>query len=126
MRVLIADDERLLRDCLTLLFNNVDGIEVVGAAGDGEEAVVLALNLSPDVVIMDLEMPRMGGFDALRLSYIAAEHDPEAVLRQLVLLWRVFRGSLGKVEGVHRVRNIPDLAGIDAPCGDRWLEGPGA
>jgi DNA-binding NarL/FixJ family response regulator len=61
IRVLIADDQRVVRDGLVLLIGMLDGIEVVGAARDGAEAVRMALELRPDLVLMDLSMPVLDG-----------------------------------------------------------------
>ena len=58
IRVMLADDQRVVREGLVTLLGLLDGIEVVGAAADGEEAVELAPQHSPDVVLMDLRMPR--------------------------------------------------------------------
>jgi DNA-binding NarL/FixJ family response regulator len=61
IRVLIVDDQRVVRDGLVLLIGMLDGIEVVGAARDGAEAVRLAEESRPDVVLMDLSMPVLDG-----------------------------------------------------------------
>ena len=66
MRVLLADDHALFRDGVRSLLQ-ARGIEVVGEAGDGEEAVEAALRLRPDVILMDITMPRMDGLEATRL-----------------------------------------------------------
>jgi DNA-binding NarL/FixJ family response regulator len=66
LRVLIADDQRVVRDGLALLVGLLEDVEVVGAVKDGAEAVELARALRPDVVLMDLRMPRMEGADATR------------------------------------------------------------
>jgi DNA-binding NarL/FixJ family response regulator/signal transduction histidine kinase len=66
IRVLVADDQRTVRDGLTMLVGLIDGVEVVGAACDGVEAVELAQAARPDVVLMDLRMPRMEGAEATR------------------------------------------------------------
>lgn len=66
IRVLIADDQALVREGLTLLLAQDEGLEVVGAAEDGETAVALAAELRPDVVLMDLVMPGLDGVDATR------------------------------------------------------------
>jgi len=67
IRVLIADDQRVVRDGLVLLIGMLDGIEVVGAASNGSEAVELAERLRPDVVLMDLSMPVLDGIAATAL-----------------------------------------------------------
>lgn len=64
IRVLIADDHRLFAQALEAILATEEGIEVAGHAGDGAEAVKLALALSPDVVLMDISMPVMDGFEA--------------------------------------------------------------
>ena len=66
IRLLIADDHPLVRDALTSLLAGAEDIEVVGTTADGREAVDLALSTSPDVVLMDLEMPELNGLDATR------------------------------------------------------------
>jgi DNA-binding NarL/FixJ family response regulator len=65
MRVLLADDHALVRDGVASLLTAWD-MEVVGQGGDGVEAVEQALALHPDVVLMDINMPRMGGLEATR------------------------------------------------------------
>jgi len=67
IRVLIADDQRVVRDGLVLLIGMLDGIEVVGKASNGSEAVELAEQLRPDVVLMDLSMPVLDGVAATAL-----------------------------------------------------------
>ena len=66
MRVLLADDQRVVREGLALLLRMLPGVEVVGTASDGEEAVARAVALAPDVVLMDLRMPRCDGVEATR------------------------------------------------------------
>jgi DNA-binding NarL/FixJ family response regulator len=65
-RVLVADDQTVVREGIVMLLGLLPGIEVVGAAGDGEEAVELVAELAPDVVLMDLRMPRCDGVEATR------------------------------------------------------------
>jgi DNA-binding NarL/FixJ family response regulator len=66
IRVVIADDQRVVRDGLVMLVGLGEGIEVVGAASNGAEAVALAEELRPDVVLMDLRMPELDGVGATR------------------------------------------------------------
>jgi DNA-binding NarL/FixJ family response regulator len=65
-RVLVVDDQTVVREGLTLLLGLLPGIEVVGSAGDGEAALRLIEVERPDVVLMDLRMPRMDGVEATR------------------------------------------------------------
>jgi DNA-binding NarL/FixJ family response regulator len=67
IRVLIADDQRVVREGLTMVLGLLPDVDVVGAASDGAEAVALAGDLHPDIVLMDLRMPRCDGVDATRL-----------------------------------------------------------
>ena len=66
IRVLLADDHKILREGLMSLLDEEGGIEVVGEASDGEMAVDMACNLHPDVVVMDVTMPKMSGIEATR------------------------------------------------------------
>ena len=66
IRILLADDHAMLRAGLRALLDAEDGLEVVGEAGTGEEAVELAQSLHPDVIVMDLSMPGIGGLEATR------------------------------------------------------------
>jgi DNA-binding NarL/FixJ family response regulator len=66
IRILIADDEELVRTGLQMVLRAEAGLEVVGEARDGEEAVVLAKRLQPDVVLMDIRMPHLDGLEATR------------------------------------------------------------
>ena len=66
MRVLIVDDHRLFAEALRASLVNDERIDVVGLAHDGQEAIRLVDELEPDVVIMDIEMPRMDGIEATR------------------------------------------------------------
>ncbi|MDQ0937749.1 response regulator transcription factor [Streptomyces turgidiscabies] len=65
-RVVVADDQTVVREGIVMLLGLLPGIEVVGAAGDGNEALRLVAELAPDVVLMDLRMPRCDGVEATR------------------------------------------------------------
>ena len=67
LRLLVADDQPIIRRGLALMLGAEDDIEVVGQAADGQQALELAHALHPDVVVMDLHMPRVGGVAATRL-----------------------------------------------------------
>ena len=74
IRVLIADDHPHFRDGLRALLLSAPDLEVVGEAGDGEEAVTLAAELQPDVILMDLNMPGVGGIEATRRILRTSPH----------------------------------------------------
>ena len=66
LRLLIADDHRIFAESLQIVLSGDERIDVVGLAHDGEEAVALARSLCPDIVLMDVNMPRMNGIEATR------------------------------------------------------------
>ncbi|GAA0272212.1 response regulator transcription factor [Actinomadura nitritigenes] len=65
-RILVVDDQTVVREGLVLLLELLPGIDVAGSAGDGEQAVAMVAELRPDVVLMDLRMPRVDGVEATR------------------------------------------------------------
>lgn len=66
IRVLIADDQTLVRGGFRMILEDEPGIEVVGEAADGDEAITAAQRLHPDIVLLDIRMPRVDGLEALR------------------------------------------------------------
>jgi DNA-binding NarL/FixJ family response regulator len=93
VRILVVDDHSLVRDGLAVLIERESGIKVVGMAATGEEAVVVARRLRPDVIIMDLMLPALNGIDAtrriiaefpmIRIIALSACHTHEQVCRML-------------------------------------------
>src|SRR3954453_5484080 len=80
LQVLVADDSAPFRAGLGALLASVDGLDLAGEAIDGDEAVVAALELQPDVVLMDLHMPGRNGIEATREIVSAAPHIAVLVL----------------------------------------------
>jgi DNA-binding NarL/FixJ family response regulator len=80
IRVLIADDQRLVRSGFRMILGSDPELEVVGEAGDGVEAVAAARSLEPDVVLMDVRMPRVDGIEATRQISLLAEAPRVLVL----------------------------------------------
>ena len=78
IRVVVADDQRLVRTGLRMILAAVDDVEVVGEAADGHEAVAVCAAQRPDVVLMDVRMPGLDGIDATRA--VVAHDDPPRVL----------------------------------------------
>jgi DNA-binding NarL/FixJ family response regulator len=93
VRIVVVDDHDIVREALTALIDREEGMKVVGSAATGEEAVVAARNLRPDVMIMDLVLPRIDGIDATRrileefphthVVALSACHTPEQINRAL-------------------------------------------
>ncbi|MGL4610897.1 MAG: response regulator [Trueperaceae bacterium] len=77
IRVLIADDQAIARQGLQLILSAEPGIEVIGQAHDGQEAVDMTAKLNPDLVLMDLKMPRLTGVQATKLI---KEHSPNTAV----------------------------------------------
>ena len=118
VRVLIADDQKIVREGLVTLIGLLPGIAVVGAAVDGDEAVRQALELRPDVVLMDLNMPRCNGVEATERLRLLRPEVAVVVLTTFSDDTWVFsalqagaRGFLTKDAGADEIRRaITDVA----------------
>jgi NarL family two-component system response regulator YdfI len=78
IRVLITDDHLIVREGLRLILETVDGIEIAGEASDGAECLALVPECRPDVILMDLQMPRMDGITAI--DHLRREHPEIAIV----------------------------------------------
>src|SRR2546423_15416204 len=102
VRVLIVDDEPLFVETLEALLDGEDGIQVVGTAQDGKEAVGLTLSLAPDVILMDISMPFLDGIEASRQI---RDQNPEACILILTgsrIASDVDRSRQAGASGFHR------------------------
>jgi DNA-binding NarL/FixJ family response regulator len=115
IRILVADDQRVVREGLATLLGLLDGVEVVGTASDGDEVLQLASSLRPDLVLMDLRMPRCDGVEATRRL---RELDPNIKVLMLTTyaddrsvidaLHAGARGYLTKDAGAEEIRRALD------------------
>jgi DNA-binding NarL/FixJ family response regulator len=122
VRVLIADDQKIVREGLVSLLSLLPGIDVVGAATDGDDAVRQALALRPDVVLMDLNMPRCNGVEATeqlrdrqpgtRVVVLTTYADDDWVFAALQAGARGFLTKDAGAEEIHRA--IASVASGDA------------
>lgn len=91
MRILIADDHQAFRRSLSMFLSAQAGIEVVGEAADGNDAIQQTAKLHPDLVLMDVSMPGMGGYDATRI--IKHRHPETRVIMLSSHVGEVYRAA---------------------------------
>ena len=125
MRVLVADDQKVVREGLTMMLGLLDGIEVVGSAVDGADAVRQVEAADPDVVLMDLGMPTVDGVEATRRLTAAGARARVVVLTTYADDQWVFgalqagaRGYLTKDAGAEEIR----AAVLSVAAGDAQLD----
>jgi DNA-binding NarL/FixJ family response regulator len=132
IRVLAADDQRVVREGLAMLLGLLPDVEVVGTAADGEEALALAGELRPDVILMDLRMPRVDGVEATRRLRASHPEIKVVVLTTYAddrsVLDALRAGALGyltKDAGADEIRQAlqrvaSGQASLDRPCRCTW------
>ena len=125
MRVLVADDQKVVRDGLAMMLGLLDGIEVVGCAVDGADAVRQVESTDPDVVLMDLGMPTVDGVEATRRLTASGARAKIVVLTTYADDQWVFgairagaRGYLTKDAGAEEIR----AAVLSVAAGDAQLD----
>lgn len=115
LRVLVVDDSAYNRQTITSMLESRDGVEVVGRATNGKEALKLAFDLEPDVITLDLEMPEMDGFSFLRLL-MSRRPIPVLVISGYAQRDNVFRAlELGAMDFIAKPRRhiSPDIRNIE-------------
>ncbi|MFF2703354.1 response regulator [Streptomyces cyaneofuscatus] len=80
IRVIVADDQAVVRTAFSRLLDTQEDIEVVGEAEDGEQAIRVAVELRPDVALLDIRMPKLGGIDAAREIVAASDGATKALM----------------------------------------------
>lgn len=125
VRILIADDHQIFRDGLRRLLESEPGFEVVAEASDGVDAIRMAHDVNPDVVLLDVAMPRMDGLDALsslanaapRVILLTAAIPPVDLLKAIQFGARgvVLKESATRqlIDGIHRVMDGKYIIGTD-------------
>ena len=132
IRVLIADDQRLVRSGFRMILNADHELDVVGEADDGVEAVAAARTLKPDVVLMDVRMPRVDGIEATRQISLLADAPRVLVLTTFDLDEYVFAALKAGASGfllkdarpeelLSAIRNVAAGDAVVAPSATRRL-----
>ena len=125
VRIAIADDHQIFRDGLKRLLESEPGFKVVAEAADGVDAIRVAQEAKPDVLLLDVAMPRMGGIEAMarpevsstRVIFLTAAIDPDELLRAVQFGARgvVLKESATRdlIDGIHRVMDGKLLIGAE-------------
>ena len=125
IRVLLADDQTLVRGGFRMILRAEPDIDVVGEAANGVEAIALARELAPDVVLMDVRMPNVDGIEATRRIVDGSEHAPRVlVLTTFDLDEYVYEALRAGASGASAGARRPDTEGARgaAPGRPRSLE----
>lgn len=125
VRIAIVDDHQIFRDGLRRLLESEPGFEVIAEAADGVEALRIAREIKPDILLLDVAMPRMGGIEtlsdpevgSLRVILLTAAIDPPELLRAVQCGARgvILKESATRqlIDGIHRVMEGKLLIGSD-------------
>ncbi len=122
IRVLIVDDHRLVRQGIGLLLERTPEIQVVGEAKDGQEAVELTARLLPDVVLMDIDMPRLDGFEATRI--IRSSHLPARIIMLSMLAENEMPDQARECGAQAYIRKDSDYADLATAIREAYLQQP--
>jgi DNA-binding NarL/FixJ family response regulator len=127
LRILVVDDHDEFREGLEAMLRSADGVEVVGTAADGARAVDLALGLQPDVVLMDLQMPRLNGVEATGRIVASSPHISVVVLSMMDDEDSVFAAVRAGARGylLKGARRAEILRAIEAAGSGEVIFGPG-
>jgi DNA-binding NarL/FixJ family response regulator len=127
VRILVVDDHDEFRKGLEAMLGAADGVEVVGSAADGARAVDLALGLQPDIVLMDLQMPRLNGVDATGRIVASSPHISVIVLSMMDDEDSVFAAVRAGARGylLKGARRQEILRAIEAVGAGEVIFGPG-
>jgi len=127
VRILVVDDHDEFREGLEAMLRAADGVEVIGSAADGARAVDLALGLQPDVVLMDLQMPRLNGVEATGRIVASSPHISVVVLSMMDDEDSVFAAVRAGARGylLKGARRQEILRAIEAAGSGEVIFGPG-
>jgi DNA-binding NarL/FixJ family response regulator len=127
VRILVVDDHDEFREGLEAMLRAADGVEVVGSAADGARAVDLAVGLQPDVVLMDLQMPRLNGVEATARIVASSPHISVVVLSMMDDEDSVFAAVRAGARGylLKGARRQEILRAIEAAGSGEVIFGPG-
>jgi DNA-binding NarL/FixJ family response regulator len=115
IRVLVADDQELVRIGFRLFLETQEDLEVVGEAADGEEAVAQARELHPDVILMDIRMPKLDGIEAIsRIQHEAMEPRPRVLVLTTFDLDEYVFGALRAGAAGFLLKDAPREALVEA------------
>jgi len=108
MRILIVDDHKIVRKGICAFLSEIDGIEVIGEAASGQEAVQLVQSIRPDVVLMDILMPVMDGIEAVRQIHLHYQDVRMLVMTTFIVEEKLFAALLAGAHNYILKESLPD------------------